>query len=163
MLFKLGAKLVGSGWLGRIHVVSTPLIANARNQLTQEGMRTDTDWLLFVDSDVHHGWPADILNMLNKGEESKAAIIAAPYQLRNGTYPLDARDDVRERAIMPTGMMAINLNWLREHMPSPPWFTIIDHPNTMAVTGEDEWFCMEVRKRGGTVLCDSRFIAKHEI
>lgn len=163
MLLKLGARLVGTGWIGRVHVTSTPLLSNARNQLTMEAMSTPTDWMLFIDSDVHHNWPTDIINMLNTGVERGAAVIAAPYELRNGTYPLDAKNEVRERAIMPTGMMAINIRWLKEHMPKPPWFTVIDHPGTMSVTGEDEWFCMEVTKRGGTILCDSRFVAKHEI
>ncbi len=58
---------------------------------------------------------------------------------------------------------AINLNWLRTHWPTGPWFEM-EHDYTgrpKNARGEDYSCCAGIYALGGTVLCDGRFVPEH--
>jgi hypothetical protein len=62
-----------------------------------------------------------------------------------------------------TGIMAVNLGWLREHWPESPWFssTLTHGEKGPQKLGEDYGFCNSVRLRGGAVYCDGRVVTVH--
>ena len=62
--------------------------------------------------------------------------------------------------------MAVNLRFLEDIMPEPPWFVhearmMGQREERLHAYGEDAGFCIAVRARGGTILCDGRFLPKH--
>jgi len=61
---------------------------------------------------------------------------------------------------------ALNLGWLRDHMPDPPWYThepsmMGSRLNRLRAHGEDGVFCDMVRIRGGVILVDGRITPSH--
>ncbi len=169
MLHKLGMSLTDRMFvpLG-VRFTSTPLLSNARNTLVSQALALNADYLLMVDSDTYYLTVGDIVDMLLTMHEGELPVIAAPYKLRTGEmsiYPWNEtrRGTVFECESAATGFMAINLKLLKKNWPKPPWFTVLDHEGTLDVTGEDEWFCNEVRGRGGVIWCDARFEPMHSM
>lgn len=59
--------------------------------------------------------------------------------------------------------IAVNLQWMRKHWPTGPWF-VMDHDyagRPKNRTGEDYFICNGIHQRGGIVLCDGRFRPEH--
>lgn len=166
MLFKLGMSLVDKQFvpLGT-KFTSSSLLANSRNTLVLHAITLGADYLLMVDADTCHGASYDICDMLAVMHDGELPVIAAPYKLRNGKMSITPWDPSKKGTVFEcdraaTGFMAINLKFLKARWPKPPWFHIEDHAD-LSVTSEDEWFCSELRKRGGRVWCDARFEPKH--
>ncbi len=137
-----------------------------------------------------------LLQMISDAHKRKAAIVGAPVRAREWdghhrtVWRLDEVSriaDIGGKVPVPTmsrapeeyyadklvetpriggACMAVNLGWIREKMPVPPWFT--HEPNLMGSresrlrgSGEDVVFCDMVRIRGGLILCDGRVLPKH--
>jgi hypothetical protein len=60
--------------------------------------------------------------------------------------------------------VAVNCNWMREKWNTAPWF-VFEHEygkgRPVNGRGEDYFVCDGIRARGGTVLCDPRFVPAH--
>lgn len=59
--------------------------------------------------------------------------------------------------------IAVNLQWLRDHWPEPPWFTMSHEfkGKPKMSRSEDYAFCDGIHERGGAVFCDARFSPAH--
>jgi len=161
-------------------------IEHARNRLTLSALEDGLDWLVMCDADSYvPARPDDpspgkaILRMIAAGQEAGAAMIGAPMVGRNEARPrMNARRfiandwrhlspaDVLGRVVevdrMGTGLVAVNIAWLKEHWPEPPWFQSVCLPGReLKHIGEDDFFCDEAKKRGGAILCDGRCIPAH--
>ena len=150
----------------------------ARNRLLYGAIGSGADWLLMMDSDVHHQVPGDLLSMLSLGHSQGAAVIAPPCKKRKSpSYmverkaadgSLSALDHPEFRGeVVPvdriaTSCMAIRCGWIVKNWPDQPWFTTQHLPGAVpSVRGEDYSFCDGVRSRGGTILADGRFEPTH--
>lgn len=163
----------------------------ARNKLMHSALddRNSPDWLFMIDSD-NAVLPVDgktsgqlILDMIALVQDDKTvAAIGAPCFKRgnpkehgminarnkvNGEFRLLAASEVagRPSAVhrLGTGVMAFQVDWIRKHWPKGPWFQIVfpEEFEGRRWIGEDDWFCDEVWKRDGKIICDARFFAAH--
>lgn len=184
-LFGLGVSLAQDGMQSFITIADVCFVSHARNVLVHQSLKSGAQWLLMLDSDVYCYEPACLANMLFAANETnrkhgpsgkQCVVIAAPVRKRGGELNVERQDmgvlkiedvqgKVRQVHAIGAACMAINLEWLRQHWPDSPWFTI-EHPKSEnggepIVKGEDYGFCFEVQKRGGLVLCDGRFMPGH--
>ena len=154
-----------------------PKKQRARVQAPVASSFPDIDWLLMVDADNWQYNPGPILQALTDAQSAGAAAVAAPIMTRSGhlncfneSRKPYSRSDVRGK-LMPvhrigTGLMAVNVSWIREHWPwdhKDPWFqfdalTRLGRPHQLS---EDYHFCDGLRARGGELLCDGRFEPAH--
>lgn len=184
MWLDLGAMLRASE--ARFKLVQTNLIETcgidvARNRLVAEALEVGADWLLMIDADTWHEDGSDILQMISDADRmaqhTKVGAVAAQVPKRDpdDTHLMVYRylNEKRYPATLPSGgiadidaaataMMAINLNFIREHKLKAPWFKFEWRDgDTKPFQGEDLYFCARVREAGGVILGDGRFIAKH--
>lgn len=164
-------------------------IERARNRLTLFALdcQPAVDWLIMCDADnyllprrEHPHVGEALLGMVAAGAEDKdCAMIGAPVFSRDANRPRSnarrfiagdwrtvSADDLAGQVIevdrLGTGLVAVNIAWLREKWPEPPWFQSIYLPGReLAHIGEDDWFCDEAKKRGGEILCDGRLYPTH--
>ncbi len=161
-------------------------IERARNRLTLSAFDDEIDWLIMCDADNYvmprpeQPNPGEaILRMIIAGHEMNAAMVGAPVLSRNAVNPkVNVRrfiagdwrtmglDDIVGKVTVVdrigTGLVAVNIAWLREYWPEPPWFQSIYLPGRELLhVGEDDWFCDEAKKRGGKILCDGRCLPVH--
>lgn len=149
----------------------------SRNSLLTYALDANCDWLVMVDADTYHVEAKDTLRMVAHAESLGAAVVAAPVKMRRRSdgYNVrrregdklvhfnDWRGEVSPVDAIGTAFMAINCRWIRRSWPDQPWFltTHLPGPKPERV-GEDINFCLEVRQRGGMILCDGRFEPRHE-
>lgn len=64
--------------------------------------------------------------------------------------------------------VAVNVAWLRDAWPDPPWYyharvggPAATREQLLRSVGEDVAFCDEARRRGGRIYADGRFLPKH--
>lgn len=64
--------------------------------------------------------------------------------------------------------VAVNLGWLRDAWPDPPWYyharvggPAATREMSLRSVGEDVAFCDEARRRGGKIFADGRFFPRH--
>lgn len=149
----------------------------SRDDIVYRALQTQVPWVIMVDADTLALRADKLLNMLETGIQTGAAMIGAPVLMRHGraynvkigpkgwAEPSAFFNQVREVDAIGTGCVAVNCNWLREHMPFSPWFQPIrprmkyDQP-PMKV-GQDLMFCLKVRQAGGKILCDGRWEPRH--
>lgn len=159
-----------------------------RNTVVFDAIEAGCDWVLMVDHDTFHASKVDaigdagvdVLQMIMDGERRDAALIGAPVrgrQVDNPAICVQTRVGDAWRAVslaevqgrvldverIGAAFIAVNLTWLRTCWPNPPWFAMTynftGRPRYQA--GEDYFVCDGVRARGGTVLCDGRFVPEH--
>jgi len=159
-------------------------IDHCRNVMTLNALAAGCDWLFMVDADTYHAVPdsldggIDILQMLWTAHTASAAIVGAPVRGRSpeksgymalrkqgvGFVQADTPSgEVVEVSRIATAFFAVNLDWLHEHWPDPPWFkmTYTWTAEQVEWLGEDYGFCDEVSARGGKILLDCRFFPEH--
>jgi hypothetical protein len=149
-------------------------LSRARNELVMHSLKNGDDWMLTVDADTTVKNPEKLLDMIAEGEKQHAAIIAAPVRHRASdgwnvqtdnfkAMPVETfMDKVVPVQSIGAACMAVNVRWLRDNWPSPPWFQF-EHIGDNQWMGEDLRFCVEAQKRGGTVLCDGRVHCMHRV
>lgn len=126
--------------------------------------RTDhgTHMMAYVEDAIGRGdsplSPAERMALENRGGLGFRPVVADDFGRRGG---LPNADRLAFVARVSGSCWAINVDWVRRCMPKAPWFLFAYAEGTLRQLGEDLWFCDEVRKRGGTILCDGRFQPKH--
>lgn len=133
-------------------------IARARNVAVSTAVRAKCDVLLMQDADTfalpEHGYSA-IERLLATMLEHEAAIVGAPYPMRNGSVMCcePARPGEVYEGEMGTGLILIDLRRLAD-LPRP-WFSFAETPDGERVTcGEDIGFCRLAKAAGHKVLVD---------
>ncbi len=152
----------------------TSLIHKARNALVQEALRTECDYLLFLDSDLK--FPAWTLGrLLSHGKD----IVGAAYVRRSPPHELLVKPlpgagaqtlagGLHEVALVPTGCLLVRASVF--HDLQRPWFESpsVRSPEQLpealrdyvapyalpAIIGEDTWFCATARAAGFKVWLD---------
>jgi hypothetical protein len=170
----------GKRWaLAGYNVQDTACVAHSRNVLVHWAEKIEARWLLMVDADTHHVDPGPVLEMLEQAHVRGAAVVAAPVRMRKRTDGHNARvlkdgalaalpeAEFRGRVVeveaIGSAFMAIDIDWIRRTWPDQPWFQFVHVPGPAPTRlGEDIAFCLGVRERGGTILCDGRFEPRHE-
>lgn len=147
----------------------------SRDLLIYTSMQRGNDWLIMSDADTYTVDAKGIWRMIATGEETGAALIGFPVFMRNGrgynamVKPGDrwaAHDEVAGKVQdvyrLGSGFIAVNLNWIREHYPTSPWF-FESRPKSPVPQkiGSDVMFCEQLRLRQGRIVCDGRVIPTH--
>lgn len=183
MWLTLGYALAGSESrfkLAMINFVDACNIEVARNQLVNDAIAKNADWLLMIDADTWHTDGFDILQMISTAAREKFAVVAAPVPRRGGAdthlmiyrhdavtmrrTPLTLEDlDPRHGSLVSidsaaTALMAIDLNFVKEHL-APPWFRFEWAGRNFI--SEDLNFCQRVRYRDGKIAATTTFVAHH--
>ena len=106
-MVKLVAQLTHAGIKMEVHTMKSPYIAYARNILTARFMKSEYDYLLFIDSDVEFK-PEAVIRML----VTKKDIILTPYRVKIPhdpnlvKYTVSFEDDEKV-GILPEGLVEI--------------------------------------------------------
>lgn len=162
-----------NGWSYSVKSINSPDVDHAHNLAVLEAVKDNADWLMIMGRD-NYAFPEKLMDMIKSGVELNCAIIGAPCLHRNGeslNVSVDGKaiksinvKEVFEVDKIGSGIMAINLSWLRENWPRKlgPWFGSIYHPNGIRES-QDYVFCKDVKVMGGNVFCDSRVEAGHDI
>jgi hypothetical protein len=133
-------------------------IARARNVAVATAIKAGCDVLLMQDSDTfalpEHNYSA-IERLLATMLKHEAAIVGAPYPVRNGETM--CCEPARPGEVYPgevgTGLMLIDLRKLAD-LPRP-WFRFVEADDGSTVTcGEDIYFCRLAKAAGHKVLVD---------
>ena len=132
------------------HFPQSSIIAHSRNIITKTALERDADWLLFWDSDIEVQDKGFLNTMIDAAFKEEACVASLPCSLKADGVNYTRIDG---KLYCGTGVMLINLHWLHEHWPSPPWFEIIH--NGINFSPEDYNFCKGVYERDGKIcLCD---------
>lgn len=143
------------------------------------------------DDCLNDGAGLQILQMIKDADRAGAAVVGAPVRARrfpgfartvwmmdkisrapSGRPTMSVADEacyagqLVECARIGGAFLAINLNWLKEKMPDPPWFThepIMQGPRfeRLHCYGEDVGFCDSVKIKGGKIFVDGRIFPRH--
>jgi hypothetical protein len=164
-------------------------VAVARNIAMAGALAAGADWLLMLDADTTCEGPRDdvptggyfLLEMISSGQrlrelEGKIAAVGAAVASRRHGRPMVWVEDseipgsftecatgggLREISRIATACVAVNLGWIRDCWPDPPWFTHAFSHKSIVAVGEDVWFCDEARARGGKIYVDGRVKTEH--
>jgi hypothetical protein len=100
------------------------------------------------------------------GDNGVCVQIFDSQRVRHQTHPAQLDElfgKVQPVARIGGACIAVNLNWFRTNWPQGPWFEMqhdySERPKN--ARGEDYSICDGIHKRGGTVLCDGRFVPAH--
>jgi hypothetical protein len=149
----------------------------SRNRLLWQAMERGADWTFMCDADTFHAKTADLIRMIETGEEQGAAVIASPVRMRgrHGYNVFSKNEDTVEQVnpntwanrVVPvdrigTAYFAISTKWVKDNWPNQPWFLTqqLEGAEPKKI-GEDVTFCDRVRERGGVILADGRFEPVH--
>ena len=157
----------------QIDFIAGSILTGGRNYLVRNFLKSDSEWLLFWDSDVVIRDPSFLRKMLETAQNLKADVVGGPYLIKNdqnlyafGNYH-DGKlinfkvGELRQPMLVDTivaGMMLINRKVLEKL--KAPWFYIVDDKSGRTKT-EDFNFCDDARKKGFKVAIDPRFDTYH--
>lgn len=150
-------------------------VQGARNEMVYMTQKVEGDWLIMSDADTYTLDPEKVFDMVMMGQEKGCAMIGAPCLMRNGKGynvaikrgdPWAKADQLLGRVQkvdrMGTGMVALNLGWLKEKWPESPWFQeyFIPGPKPIRV-GSDISICDQIDSKGGQIYCYGMFEPVH--
>lgn len=145
----------------RLYHMKSTLIADGRHNLVVAARKAKADWILWLDSDMR--FPPDALvRLLTHGEHA----VAAGYATRRAPCEPVA-EKVGEGRVYPTvdaeGLVAIDwvgMGCMLTHVETCfpldhlPWFAIGWNPKLGGYSGEDVYFCRQLKKRGIPLYLD---------
>ena len=160
-----------------IDVVDVCGVEVARNQLMHDALKQNVNWLLMVDTDTWHADGFDIVQMISSADRQGYAVVAVPTPRRGADdthlmvyrgeerRPLTPEDlaveaDFVEIDSAATSMMAINVDFVKEHM-APPWFRFEWKYGSLDFGPEDLSFCRRIREAKGKIGATTKFVARH--
>jgi len=143
-----------------------------RNILIKRFLKSDYEWLLFVDADTVP--PPNILDMT----ENKVNICSGVYyvwlknnlvplimkRVSSGDYNILANFVSAEHYLIEVdgiGGGALLINRKVFERLKPPYFLVIYGNDGIRVKGNDFYFCEKAKKKGFKVYVDLRFVSKH--
>lgn len=153
--------------------ISVSNVDIVRNKLTHAALEAGCDWFIMVDADNYIEDGSALLRMIRvaddrNNESHDIAMIGMPVVCRSEGHPVNVHGshnrvgNVSEATRIGSAIIAINLNWLREHWPTPPWFvTIPEEGSHKAKVGEDFYFCDSVLSRGAKILVYHGEVSHH--
>jgi hypothetical protein len=150
---------------------------SARDELILTAMNEmEADWLIQFDRDTYTCEIDKVADMVRVGQQEGAALVGAPCLMRNNkgyqynvqvtagkwAHPDEFKGKVVQVDAIGAGLIAINLNWLKEHFPEQPWFQPVRLKGPIVNTiGVDIVFCGMTQHHGGVVLADGRIEPVH--
>ena len=144
-------------------------IAHNRNLLVNSFLKTDYEWLLFIDSDVMP--PLNVLDMVKNGKDICSGVV---YQYKHGgivnlildkykdVYKFTKKsieDDITEIDATGTGCLLINRKVFNKM--KKPYFQFLYDDSGLTKLSEDLNFCKEAQVVGFKIWLDKRIIAHH--
>lgn len=144
--------------------VRSSVLADSRNHCVDVALKTNSDHLLFIDSDLI--FPHDAcVRLLDHCHNKRHKIVGATYSKR---YPNDKElatqvpdrffsdkkeDDLIHTDVLPCGMLMIDTGVFRKM--KSPHFTFEWNEKRGKHDGEDVRFCREARRRGYDIMLDT--------
>jgi len=158
-----------------LHFPQTSTLSLSRNLIVKGALRENADWILMWDSDIQVKDNRFLEFLIETAYKNDAAVVGLPCRLKSPTeikfnFAMKTHDkgyvnfselppEPREVDVIGTGVMLINMGWLRKNWPIGPWFTVID---TESGSFPEDWtFCEWVKSRGGKVMVDPRVKTVH--
>ena len=144
-----------------LYIVATEgyTISENRAYILNQARKANCTHLLFIDDDMV--FPKDTLTRLMSHKE---AVVGLPYHsrtLENKAYNIideegkavtELPEELFKVQHVGTGVMLIDLSIIPDL--KMPYFFMETHETGFTLTGEDAWFCLQVRKAGHSVWCD---------
>jgi hypothetical protein len=147
-------------------------VDQAHNLAVATAIHDNADWLIIMGRD-NFADAKQLVEMVNTGIKNNYAIIGAPCKHRNeeslnvvidgkAVKAINVREVVEVEKIG-SGIMAINLSWLKDNWPykNGPWFGSKYYENCVRES-QDYVFCDDIRKLGGKIYCDNRVDSGHD-
>ena len=158
-------------YLIKIDVTTSGDICNNRNYLTDRFLQTDSEWLIFIDSDIVP--PMNLLDIIDNSKDIISAInftwkdnelIPLIMKKEKMGYKLD--QDIINRKENSLRVDAVGLGCFiikREVFKkiNLPYFEFIYDKKGILINGEDFNFCEKAKKAGFDIWIDKRFITNH--
>lgn len=159
-----------------LHFPQTFSLSYSRNIIMKAAVEDDAEWVIMWDSDIQVKEKEFFEILLKTAYDKDAVIVGVPCRLRYGDKVvlncgyrqadkyenLTAETCPKEPAeidAIGTGLMLINLNWVKKNWPKGPWFDVI---YTEAGMFPEDWtFCERVKERGGKVVVEPRIKTVH--
>lgn len=155
----------------RIDTTVSGGICHNRNYLVERFLQTDSEWLLFCDSDIVP--PINILDMI---ENDKDIISAVNFTFKNseliplimkkvkGGYRVDKKGISSKKNLIKVDAVGLGCLLMKRRIfesLKKPYFEFIFDNNGLLKNGEDFNFCDEARKMDFKIWVDKRFTTNH--
>ena len=151
------------------------LISMSRNNVVRDAIAKDADWVLMVDDDTSIKSEKFFKTMLDTAFRHNAPIVGLPVRLGDGSQIIynfahkksygyknwegELPTKPMEVDTIGTGVMLINIKWLKEHWPKAPWFHVTD---TETGAFPEDWnFCEQIKAKGGKIIMEPRIKTVH--
>lgn len=160
-LANLTARLTKDNISYNVHIIMGSLISDLRTQLVKDAIKLGSEYILWLDSDMH--FPS---NVFLKLQSHKKDIVAATYSTRcnpqrsvaftdedNMNVRLTHTSGLNEVFAVGMGCMLVKTDVYKKLR--TPWFSLEWDPTEEKFTGEDMFFCKIANYAGYTVYIDS--------
>lgn len=148
-----------------LHFPRSSILTLSRNLIVRKAIEVNADWVLMWDADIEIKDNDFLHRMVAAAYQHNTPVVGLPCRLKNNDEILfnfaskvgkeynNAREipqAPQETDVIGTGVMLINVAWIKNNWPISPWFEVID---TLTGAFPEDWnFCEKVRQRGGKVL-----------
>ena len=142
----------------------TSLVSLSRNNIMKDAVKNNADWCLMWDSDIQIKDQDFFNKMVKTAYDYNVPVVALPCRLKvpEVIYNFAVKKDNKyenfkelpktpiETDVIGTGVMLINMAFIRENIPKAPYFTVID--TEAGVFPEDWAFCEKIKEKGGKII-----------
>ncbi len=145
-------------------------ITHNRNHLVDTFLKTDYEWLMFIDSDTVP--PGKVLDMTKNGKDICSgiyhqgqfdSIVPVVYSKKKKGYGLYIDDKTKDNVVEVDGVGAgcLLINRKVFEKMEKPYFMFLFDENGYCTLGEDFYFCKKAHKAGFKIWVDRRISARH--
>lgn len=158
----------------RLYFPQSSLLTLSRNNIMRDALKWEADWVLMWDDDTQIKDDNFFNLMKETAYKMNANVVGLPVRLKNGEEIVfnfadkvgdkyvnykELPKEPKEIDVIGTGVMLINMAWIRKNWPKPPYFSVID---TETGAWPEDWnFCQLVKEKGGKIVVEPRIATVH--
>lgn len=159
----------------RLYFPQSSLLTLSRNNIMRDALKWGADWVIMVDDDTQIKDDNFLNKMIETAYKFSASVVGLPVRLgvsdeiiynfadkhpeKGYVNYRELPKEPKEVDVIGCGVMLINMQWIRDNWPKPPYFTIID--TEIGAWPEDWQWCTQVKERGGKVVVEPRIATVH--